>query len=231
MSERITENIVRDLLRKNGYYDNPNIVVEEQKSSNPKIDKLLKNASKSGAGKGYPEFLISFKDNTQDIVVIECKAKTTRHESKDKKQYKDYAVDGVLLYADYLKNSFNVTAIAVSGESDRDKKISSFLWLREHYTYKNIQNQILLKPSEIKDAVKNHSKPLDENELIKKAQSYNEFLHKYSIPEVERCTLISAVLVSLQDKAFLHSFLYYGSNKALIKGMLEGCKNFLEGNL
>ncbi len=48
MTERITENIVRDLLREKGYYDDKHIIIEEQKSQNPKIDKLLKNASKSG---------------------------------------------------------------------------------------------------------------------------------------------------------------------------------------
>ena len=53
---------------------------------------LLKNASKS-AGKGFPGFIISFKDNPNDLIVIECKAKNTQHESKDRKQYQDYAVD------------------------------------------------------------------------------------------------------------------------------------------
>ena len=43
-NEAKTENIVRELLRKNGYYNNPDIIVEEKKSDNPKIDKLLKNA-------------------------------------------------------------------------------------------------------------------------------------------------------------------------------------------
>jgi len=53
MNERKTEKIVRDLLHEKGYYDNDNIVIEEQKSDNPKIDKLLKNASKSGGVKVF----------------------------------------------------------------------------------------------------------------------------------------------------------------------------------
>ena len=47
-NERKTENLVRDLLREQGYTDNENIVIEEQQSDNPKIDKLLNKASKSG---------------------------------------------------------------------------------------------------------------------------------------------------------------------------------------
>ena len=50
-NERKTENIVRDLLREQGYNDNENIIIEEQQSDNPRIDKLLNKASKSGGGK------------------------------------------------------------------------------------------------------------------------------------------------------------------------------------
>lgn len=229
-NERNTENIVRNLLRDKGYYDNDNIVIEEQASKNPKIDKLLKRASKSGAGKGFPEFIISFKNNPSDLIVIECKASIIYHESKDRKQYKNYAVDGVLLYSSFLKDVFNVTAIAVSGENEREKKISSFVWLKEHYTYKNIQDKILLTPAEISNIVIEQSKPISEDELIKKAIEYNSFLHKYSIPEVERCTLISAILIALQDKPFLSSYQEYTSNKDLIENLIEACKRVLKNN-
>jgi len=212
------------------YYDNDKIVIEEQSSINPKIDKLLKLASKSGSGKGYPEFIISFKNKPNDIIVIECKASVIKHESKDRKQYKDYAVDGALLYASYLKDSYNVTAIAVSGENEREKKISSFIWLKENYTYKNIQDKILLTPDEISNIVIEQSKPITEDELIKKAIEYNSFLHKYSIPEVERCTLISAILIALQDKPFLNSYHEYTVNTDLIESLIEACKRVLKDN-
>jgi hypothetical protein len=41
-NEAKTENLVREYLRGQGYYDNTNIKVEEKKSANPRIDKLLK---------------------------------------------------------------------------------------------------------------------------------------------------------------------------------------------
>lgn len=47
-NERKTENIVRSLLQQNGYTKNSDILIEEQQSDNPKIDKLLKTASKGG---------------------------------------------------------------------------------------------------------------------------------------------------------------------------------------
>ena len=105
VNERKTENLVRKLLEENGYTNKSNVIIEEQASDNPRIDKLLQTASKKGRGKGYPEFIISFKDKPDDIIIIECKAETKKHESKSRKRYAEYAVDGALLYASYLKDS------------------------------------------------------------------------------------------------------------------------------
>ncbi len=238
-NERNTENLVRKLLIEQGYTDNPNITVEEQKSVNPKIDKLLRNASKKGRGRGFPEFIVTFTNKPENIVVIECKASTSKHQSKTKKQYADYAVDGALLYASYLKDDFNVMAVAVSGETDKEMCISHFSWLRGKQTYKDVSDKSLLDPKSLFSVIEKQSAPLKEEELIKKAIEYNNDLHSYSIPEVERCTLISSILVALQDKAFASSYTSYhdyeeiddtNPNDALIEALLAACQNVLKRN-
>ena len=98
VNERKTEIITRNHFSK--FLDE--IDIEEQVSDNPKIDKLLKIASKKGEGKGYPEFIISYKTNPDLLIVVECKSDVTKHESKDRDKYADFSVDGVLLYASYL---------------------------------------------------------------------------------------------------------------------------------
>jgi hypothetical protein len=132
-NEAKTENLVRDMLRKQGYFDNPDIVVEEKKSDSPKIDKLLKNASKSkkGSGAGYPEFIIYAKAYSEFIIVIECKADSKKHISNNKDQYANYAVDGSLLYGSFLAKEFGVVAIGVSGENAKELKISHNYFLKE----------------------------------------------------------------------------------------------------
>lgn len=236
-NERKTETIVRSLLASNGYSDNPNVVIEEQASDIPKIDKLLKQASKQGIGQGFPEFIISFKDRPDDLIVIECKADVTKHESPNRTNYKEYAVDGVLLYASYLKDVFNTVAIAVSGETKKEVKISNFLWLRGNITYKAISDTHLLDYLSLIDVVTNQSKPIKDEELIKKAIEYNKILHSHSIPETERCTLISAILVALQDNAFVSSYKShhtnqggddYNPNASLVKSLLYSCENVLQ---
>lgn len=238
INERKTENITREILEKNGYKDNQNIIIEEQSSDNPKISKLLQGASKSGKGKGSPEFIISFADKPDNIVVIECKASLSKHESQTRKQYKDYAVDGVLLYASHLKDHFNVMAIAVSGETEREIKISHFLWMKGKRIYKDVSDKSILNPESLFSVIEKQSAPIREEELIKKAIEYNDKLHNYSVPEVERCTLISCILVALQDDVFVDGYkkyfsgddINYNPNEELIDGLLSACGRVLRKN-
>ena len=238
-NERKTESIVRKLLEENGYYSDDNVIIEEQSSDNPKIDKLLENASKSGGGKGYPEFIISFINYPDELIIIECKADTAKHESVDRKQYKDFAVDGALLYASHLKDQFNIVAIAVSGETEREVKVSHFLWLKEKLTYKDIGDKQILTPKSLFSIIRDQSKPIREEELIKKAIEYNKTLESYAVPERRRCTLISSILVALQDNVFADSYKShhtnedsegYNPNESLIESLLSSCENVLKKN-
>ena len=57
-NERITESFFRNFVLEDDFFKTKKILLEEQSSKNLKINKLLLNASKSGGGKGYPEFII-----------------------------------------------------------------------------------------------------------------------------------------------------------------------------
>src|ERR1700728_2850575 len=113
--------MVERRLREFGYYAHDRgIVVEKQHSDTARINKLLEHASKSGSGAGKPEFIIHSQGVSDFIIIIECKASSTRHESDTRTKYCDYAVDGVLLYASFLSKEFDVLAIAVSGQKESD---------------------------------------------------------------------------------------------------------------
>ena len=70
-NERKTEILFRKFILQDLLFLEKKITIEEQSSDNIKIDKLLKNASKGGNGKGYPEFIIQFKENPDFIIVVE----------------------------------------------------------------------------------------------------------------------------------------------------------------
>ncbi|WP_286979139.1 hypothetical protein [Pseudomonas sp.] len=128
MNERITENLIRNKLKDLGYFEENDIIIEEQKSQNTKIQALLKNASKTGkGGVGAPEFIIKSKKIQDFLIVIECKASTKKHETASLDQPVDYAVDGALHYAKSLAKEFNVIAIGCSGQNEKTLKISTYL--------------------------------------------------------------------------------------------------------
>ena len=92
-----------------------------------------------GKGKAQPEYIITLKKDINTIIVIECKKSIKNHMSQDLDMPSKYAVDGVLYYAKYLKEEYNVIAIAVSGTSKQKFLSSSFYWKKGLPDYVNLQ--------------------------------------------------------------------------------------------
>lgn len=225
-NERKTENIVRTHFNRLL----SNIEVEEQKSDNPKIDKLLKSASKKGSGRGYPEFIITYKTNSDLLIVIECKADVTKHESKTKDKYSDYAVDGVLLYSSYLSKDFDVLAIAVSGENKRNLKVSHFLHLKgERKATEIFDDRLLSTDDYLNGYLKSPEKfRQDYKTLLDFTKKLNEKLHTNKILESQRSLLLSCVLIALENPAFKSSYASHKTPKNLANALVQTVSNELE---
>ncbi|MBI2241237.1 MAG: hypothetical protein HYU59_10605 [Magnetospirillum gryphiswaldense] len=117
VNERVTEDMVDDLLRTHGFYDDPDkVFVGKQQSTVEAIRSALAKAGKGGkGGRGYPEFIITAPDTPDMVILIECKFEVKLHESPNRDKPVAYAVDGVLHYARYLSPNYTTIAIAVSG--------------------------------------------------------------------------------------------------------------------
>ena len=218
-NESKTEIIVRDHFRK--YFDS--IIFEEKKSDNPRITKLLSAASKSGAGQGYPEFIIQYKNNPDLLIVIECKADITKHESKNRNQPKDYAVDGALLYSSYLSREFDVLSIGVSGENERELKISHFLQLKgKKKAIEKFSSKLLPTGDYLNGYIKSPEKfRQDYDKLLSFSKDLNEKLHGYKILESDRSILIGCILIALENSAFLKSYKDYSKAEDLAKFLAD----------
>lgn len=216
-NERITENLVRDTLRVLGYNTPSNgITVEEQKSEIAKVKTLLSKASKNAKGnKGYPEFIVSNKKDTAFLIVFECKANTKKHESANRDKSVDYAVDGVIHYAKFLSKHYTVVAVAVSGTSPSEMKISNFLIPAGGTEVKQLVNEAKHSVNEILPyddyyrlasfdpdvAQKRHSDLLD----------FSKELHeliwtKAKISEEDKPLLVSGTLIALTNVTFIKTF-------------------------
>ena len=217
-NERKTERIVYSHFEKS----NDIIQIEEQISDITKINQLLRNASKKGTGKGKPEFIITYKKNPDFLIVIECKANTTKHESTNRDRFSDYAVDGVLLYASYLSKHYDVLAIAVSGEIEKALKISHFLHLKNERKPVEIFGNKLLYPKDYLDGYLQSPEKFrqDYNVLLAFAKTLNEKLHTYKILESQRSLLISCILIALEDEAFRISYTKKTTPKSLADSLV-----------
>lgn len=150
-SEETTKGLTADVLRDIiDYPSNQNIKVDgitwfkedSYKGTDYNwLSAVFEKASKkqSMENKGTPDFIVT-KDNSNIILVIECKAKTSDHSKySNLDDYKvngfgtsddtaKYAMDGALWYASFLSDKYDVIAIAVSGQTLMENRITSFVW-------------------------------------------------------------------------------------------------------
>lgn len=212
-SETNTEMLFRQILRELGYYDDENIVIEEQDSiTDGPIYEILKYASKRGTGnKGKPEFIIYNKNHPELLLVVELKADPDFHNGKEFSPVK-YAVDGVLHYMKHLSKHYDVIGIAVSGENKEELKYSSF------YMKKNSDDLIRLKHTELhkmNEYIKlyeefnmpnNKQNNLTQLEIQKLASKLNDYLRSKHLSEEDRLYLLISTLIALKDNAFKASY-------------------------
>ncbi|MBQ7856219.1 MAG: N-6 DNA methylase [Alistipes sp.] len=225
-NEIITDNIVRDFFKQ--YSDD--IIIEQQSSSNPSIDKLLRTASKKGDGKGYPDFIIQYQKDKNFIIVIEDKADKRYHESETHKQYDKYAVDGVLLYASFLSKSYDVLAIAISGTNKDDLKISHYLHLKDEPKAFSYFGGTLLSPTNYYNGLNSseEKKRQDYDKLLDYTRILNTRLHSMKIDEAERCILASCILLALRLPHFKSYYSNEDNQTILANRMINDVMDWLE---
>ena len=225
-NEQITVNIVRKKLEALGITAENGFSIDEQVIQNALIKKLLPSKTEIGSGKGRPEFLISKIGDKDFLIVIECKADIKYHESpnQDQPQPANFAVDGVLLYASKLSREFNVIALAVSGQTNEELKISTFLFPKGSGTHSILTDTQKVPVSDViswKDYIRFAT--YDENLANARKKDLNRFsreLHNYlrdyaKITVAQMPLLVSGVLIALMEKGFKVAFpKYIGSELA-----------------
>lgn len=215
-NERITENLVRDILRNLRYYDKDETSVEEQKSQIEEVKKLLKGASKTGkGGVGAPEFIISTSDTPDFLVIFECKADTSKHESSNLDKPIDFAVDGVLHYSKHLAKSYNVIGVAVSGQTKSSLKTSVFIHpkgSKDPKTLTNKAGKLITEILSLEDFIEHGTFDPDvekkrHDDLMAFSRELHDFMRDHAkLTESEKPLLVSGTLIALKNKAFAKSF-------------------------
>lgn len=187
-----------------------------------------------GRGKARPEYIITFKHDPKTIIIVECKNKTSKHASEKLDHPRDYACDGVLYYAKYLKDDFNVIAVAISGTKKENLKVDTFEWHKGHDTYQQVP-----KAKDIILEVDNYLK-LYNGEKIQKKFSLEEIrstaldmhntLREVKVTEKQKPIFIAGILIALNDSDFVNDYQNLTSFNSLLNSLMSSIDKILDNS-
>ena len=208
-----------------------------------KIEALLKKAggkpnecalsdfSLGGNGKAKPEYIITFNDDFSTIIVVECKRSVKKHASDDYSHPKDFAVDGVLYYAKYLKEEYNVIAVAVSGTKKDEIKASAFHWAKGQDNFQELKKarDIILEPQNYIELIKGSKlkKSYSLDEIRETAIIMHDALREIKVTEAHKPIFIAGILIALNDDDFCKSYAALPSFKIVMQNIQSAIENVL----
>lgn len=211
-----------------------------------KVERLLKKAggkpklcalddySLGGKGKALPEFIITFNDDVTTIIVVECKKSVTKHASENLDHPKDYAVDGALYYAKFLKEEYNVIALAVSGTKRETLRSNAYLWSKgqDEYTELRKARDIILEPKNYIDLVKGKriQREYSLDSIRETAIDMHEYLREIKMTERHKPIFIAGILIALNDSDFAKSYINLPSFNSVISNITTAIDNVLGGS-
>lgn len=188
------------------------------------LGNIFEKATKkqTGDSRGTPDYIV-IKENSDIIIIIECKAAKNRHSTYDKPEmYKtfgfgnmeetqNYAVNGALWYASFLTDKYDVIAIGVSGQEEFDSSVTSFVWPKggtiadiEVLEDGSLINSIVSIDQYKKDIdIVLHRFASTEEEIRKELRRYTlacaNFLRSNGIEDNSKAGFVSAVILGLTN--------------------------------
>lgn len=209
-----------------------------------KIHSLLKKAggkpkecelddfSKGGNGKAKPEYIITFNDDIHTIIVVECKNTAKKHQSENLNKPNAFAVDGVLYYAKFLKDEYNVIAVAISGTNTSNMKVDTFYWLKGQDTYSSLPKarDIILEPKNYIELIKGNKlkKAYSLDEIRNTAFDMHNYLREIKVNEVHKPIFIAGILIALNDEDFSKTYSSLASYNSVMQNIQIAIENVLK---
>lgn len=213
-------------------------------SSVDKIEELLKKAggkpkecelsdyTQGGNGKARPEYVITFNDDIHTIIVVECKNTAKKHCSANLNRPNGFAVDGVLYYAKFLKQEYNVIAIAVSGTNADNMKVDTYYWQQgqEEFSALIKAKDIILEPSNYIELIRGNKlkKEYSLDEIRNTAIDMHNSLREIKVTEAHKPIFIAGILIALNDEDFSKSYSMLSSYKLVMQNIQNAIENVLE---
>ncbi|MDR2864071.1 MAG: N-6 DNA methylase [Spirochaetaceae bacterium] len=211
-----------------------------------KLEKLLKKAGgkpavcpltdydQGGSGKAKPEYIITFNKQPKTIIVVECKKTVSSHNSETFDHPKNYAVDGALYYAKFLKEEYNVIALGVSGTKKDKIKVNAYHWQKNQETYTELKKarDIIYEPENYLRLVSGESvkKSISIEDIQSLALEMHESLRSLAVTERAKPVFIAGILIALKDDDFVKEYINLISFKSLLSRLKDAIDNVLKGS-
>lgn len=205
-------------------------IILKQAGGKPK-ECELNDYSQGGRGKAKPEYVITFNEDIHTIIVVECKRTVKKHRSAQLNRPNEYAVDGVLYYAKFLKRAYNVIAIAVSGVCAENMKVDTFYWAQEQEDFIVLEKarDIILEPQNYLELIRGNKirKNYSLDEIRNIAIDMHNSLREIKVTEAHKPVFIAGILIALNDEDFSKSYSMLSSYKLVMQNIQNAIENVL----
>ena len=211
-----------------------------------KVERLLKKAggkpancalddfSQGGNGKAKPEYIIAMNDDANTLIVVECKSSVKKHVSANISCPRSFAVDGVLYYAKFLKEEYNVIAVAVSGTIASKMKVDAFHWQKGQDAFVPLKKatDIILEPKNYTKLVKGEKlqKDYSLDEIRETAIEMHDCLREIKVVEAHKPIFIAGILIALSDDDFCKLYSVLPSFRTVMSCIQSAIENVLENS-
>ena len=209
-----------------------------------KIENMLKKAggkpkecalndfTQGGSGKAKPEYIITFNDDINTIIVVECKPSVSKHCSEKIDRPNGFAVDGALYYAKFLKEEYNVIAVAVSGTNKENMKVNSYYWIKGQDTFSELikAKDIILEPKNYIKLIKGEKlqKAYSLDEIRNTAIDMHNYLREIKVTEAHKPIFIAGILIALNDDDFSKTYSSLPSYNSVMSNIQTAIENVLK---
>lgn len=247
VSEETTKGLTADKLKDiDGYPSAQNTTVDgitwfkEDSYKGTSYDWLKKVFSKASKkqtmkSKGTPDFVVTL-DDSEIILLIECKGDVNNHSQFDDvndyvtygygtpAETEKYAINGVLWYASFLKDYFDVISMGISGQNESEARVTTYAWPKRG----DIKEIALIEDGHLGDAqisIRQYQKDIEvvlgryaatEEAVRKELRRYTldcaNFLRQNGIEDNSKAGFVSAIILGLTNH---ESSLYKNTKNAI----------------
>lgn len=233
-------NIVRNLLRETGWFNDEYSDIEGITISEQEVEKdsiffdSFNRSSKNGSGnKGYPDFFIEIPDKDL-VIIIESKSNISNLYSENLNSYTDYALDGAIWYKNTMLEETkprNILLVGTAGESKEEFTCINHFYKNNKLIYAKRIESDFLSPVNVYEIFTSTDKAKINKKIEKASKKIHDILWKAKVNASDNSLIISSILIALKDNTFRNTYKNIENEKIIAKEIISSVNRVLENKI